>query len=131
MKLTGPYLTLLVLFTFGTLIGCSQNLPKSAEVPDTTKSADVSGIRKSLDEAGFKDVSASNDSATGAVMLNGTVGMDSDRARAETIAHSMAGGHMVSNQITVMRMDGGHMGNMGNHRQGMTGGSGPMGGPRR
>ena len=69
----------------------------------TTKSPDVSdSIRKSLDQAGLKDVSVSQDRDKGVVTLGGHVPSDGDKSQAESIAKSMAGGQVVSNQIGVI-----------------------------
>ena len=94
---------LLTIFAFGTLAGCSATSTKSAEVADSTKSADVAAsIRKSLDQAGLKDVSASNDRSNGVVTLGGQVELDREKSEAESIAKSATGGQAVSNQIAVM-----------------------------
>jgi hyperosmotically inducible protein len=85
--------TLLTLLSVGTLLGCS----------GTTKSPDVSdGIRKSLDQAGLKDVSVSQDRDKGVVTLGGHVPSAGDKSQAESIAKSIAGGQVVSNQIGVI-----------------------------
>jgi hyperosmotically inducible periplasmic protein len=69
----------------------------------TTKSPDVSdSIRKSLDQAGLKDVSVSQDRDKGVVTLGGHVPSDGDKSEAESLAKSMAGGQVVSNQIGVI-----------------------------
>ena len=81
------------LLAAGILAGCSQT-PKS---PDVTAS-----IRTSLDQAGFKDVSVSQDREKGVVTLNGHVPSDGDKAQAQSIATSVAGGQVVSNQIAVL-----------------------------
>ena len=76
----------------GALMGCS----------DTNKSPDVSdNIRKSLDQAGYKDVSVSQDRDKGVVTLSGTVATDSDKAQAESIAKAGAGAQVVADQIAV------------------------------
>ncbi len=94
MKTLKPCLTLLALVAAGVLIGCSAT---------PTKSADVSGdIRKSLDQAGLKDVSVSQDRDKGVVTLSGHVAADTDKAQAETLAQSIAGGQVVSDQIAVI-----------------------------
>ncbi|MGD1097035.1 MAG: BON domain-containing protein [Bryobacteraceae bacterium] len=93
MKTFKPRLFLLAVVV-GTLVGCSTTPPKSADVSDS--------IRKSLDQAGFKDVSASQDRDKGVVTLSGQVAMDADKARAESIAQSIAAGQVVSNQIAVV-----------------------------
>ncbi len=78
----------------GTLAGCSST---------STKSPDVSAsIHKSLDQAGFKDVSTSQDRDKGVVTLGGHVATDADKAQAESIAQSLAAGQVVSNQIAVI-----------------------------
>jgi hyperosmotically inducible protein len=79
-------LTLLV------VCGCSET-PKSPEVSDS--------IRKSFDQAGLNDVSVSQDRDKGVVTLTGTVGSDSDKSRAESIAKAIAGNQVVADQIAV------------------------------
>jgi osmotically-inducible protein OsmY len=69
----------------------------------STKTPDVSGsIRTSLDQAGFKDVSSSQDRDKGVVTLGGHVAADADKAQAESIARSFAGNQVVANQIAVI-----------------------------
>jgi hyperosmotically inducible periplasmic protein len=93
MKTVRLLVALLILLIVGTLAGCS----------GTTKSPDVSdGIRKSLDQAGLRDVSVSQDRDKGVVTLDGHVPADGDKAQAESIAKSIAGGQVVSNQIAVI-----------------------------
>src|ERR1700737_2843715 len=93
MKTARLLVTLLTLLIVGTLLGCSS----------TTKSPDVSdGIRKSLDQAGLKDVSVSQDRDKGVVTLGGHVPSDGDKSQAESIAKSIAGGQVVSNQVGVI-----------------------------
>jgi len=83
----------LALLAAGILAGCSQ----------TSKSPDVSAsIRTSLGEAGLKDISVSQDREKGVVTLSGHVTADGDKAQAESIAASIAGGQVVSNQIAVL-----------------------------
>lgn len=76
------------------MVGCSTAPTKSADVADP--------IRKSLDQAGLKDVSVSQDRDKGVVTLGGRVTADADKAQAETIAKSIAGPQVVSNQIAVI-----------------------------
>src|ERR1700675_1574059 len=91
MKMLKPCLSLLAVVAVGTLVGGSSTSPKAA---------DVSGsIRTSLDQAGFKDVSASQDRDKGVVTLAGHVAADGDKAQAESITRSIAGTQVVSNQI--------------------------------
>jgi hyperosmotically inducible periplasmic protein len=74
------------------LAGCS----------DTNKSPDVAdNIRKSLDQAGYKDVSVSQDREKGVLTLTGTVATEGDKAQAESIAKSGAGAQVVADQIAV------------------------------
>ena len=94
MKTLKPYLASLALVVAGALTGCSAS---------STQAADVSaGIRASLDAAGLKDVSASQDRDKGVVTLGGHVPADGDKAQAESIARSMAGAEVVANQIAVI-----------------------------
>ena len=93
MKTAKLLVTLLTLLIIGTLLGCS----------DTAQSLDVTdSIRKSLDQAGLKDVSVSQDRDKGVVTLGGHVPSDVDKSQAESIAKSIAGGQVVSNQIGVI-----------------------------
>jgi osmotically-inducible protein OsmY len=94
MNILKPCLSLLAVAVIGTLAGCSTN---------TTRAADVSGgIRTSLDQAGLKDVSVTQDHDKGVVTLGGHVAADSSKAQAESIAKSIAGPQVVSNQIEVV-----------------------------
>jgi hyperosmotically inducible protein len=84
--------SLFIVLAIGALAGCSDN----------TKSPDVSdNVRKSLDQAGLKDVSVSQDRDKGVVTLGGHVVTDSDKMRAEAIAKADAAGQVVANQIAV------------------------------
>jgi hyperosmotically inducible periplasmic protein len=76
----------------GAMMGCS----------DSNKSIDVTdNVRKSLDQAGYKDVSVSQDRDKGVVTLTGTVATDSDKAQAESIAKAGAGTQVVADEIAV------------------------------
>jgi hyperosmotically inducible periplasmic protein len=93
MKMNKLCLSLLALIIAGTLIGCARN----------TQSPDVSGsIRKSLDQAGLKDVTVSQDRTKGVVTLGGHVAADTDKSQAESIAKSIAGGQVVADEIAVL-----------------------------
>lgn len=84
--------SLFIVLAIGALTGCS----------DTAKSPDVSdNVRKSLDQAGLKDVSVSQNRDKGVVTLGGHVANDGDKSRAESIAKSDAAGQVVANQIIV------------------------------
>lgn len=94
MKSLKPCLSILAVVLVGTLAGCAGK---------TTKSADVSGgIRTSLDQAGLKDVSVSQDHVKGVVTLGGHVTADAGKSQAQSIAASLAGDQVVSNQIAVI-----------------------------
>ena len=84
----------LALLAAGIFAGCSQTPAKSADV--------AGNIRQSLDQAGFKEVSATQDRDKGVVTLGGHVARDSDKAQAESIARSLAGTQVVANQIAVI-----------------------------
>src|SRR5208282_2684162 len=76
-------LSLLAVAAIGTLAGCSMR---------STKTADVSGsVRSSLDQAGLKDVSVTEDHDKGVVTLGGHVAADAEKSQAQSIATSMAG----------------------------------------
>jgi hyperosmotically inducible protein len=69
---------------------------------DKAKAPDVTGdIRHALDQAGLNAVSVSQDRDKGVVTLTGNVPADTDKAQAESIAKSMAGTQVVSDQIGV------------------------------
>jgi hyperosmotically inducible protein len=87
------YVAMLALLGAGTLYGCS----KTAASPDVSD-----GIRKSLDQAGLKDVSVSQDRDKGIVTLGGQVASDGDKAQAETLAKSLAGAQVVADQVAVI-----------------------------
>jgi hyperosmotically inducible periplasmic protein len=88
------YVSLLTLLVVGTLVGCSANPAKSPDVSDS--------IRTSLNQAGLKDVSVSQDRDKGVVTLTGHVPSDTEKSQAETIARSMATGQVVADQIAVV-----------------------------
>jgi osmotically-inducible protein OsmY len=83
--------TVLVAMSF---LGACSSVPKSPAV--------ASEVRKSLDQAGLKDVSVSQDRDKGVVTLGGHVAADADKARAGQIAQSLAGPDVVANQVAVL-----------------------------
>jgi len=93
MKKIRSSVVMLTLLAAGTLAGCSGR----AASPDVSDS-----IRKSLDQAGLKDVSVSQDREKGIVTLGGQVATDGDKAQAETLAKSLAGTQVVADQIAVI-----------------------------
>jgi len=94
MKTTKLLVTLLTLLAIGTLVGCSGPSAKSPDVSDS--------IRKSLDQAGLKDVSVSQDRDKGIVTLGGQVASENDKSQAESLAKSLAGAQVVADQIAVI-----------------------------
>jgi hyperosmotically inducible protein len=94
MKMIKPGLSALALVIVVTLAGCSSMSTKAADV--------TASIRASLDQAGLKDVSASQDRDKGVVTLTGHVPAEGAKFQAETIARSAAGNQVVSNQIEVI-----------------------------
>jgi hyperosmotically inducible protein len=94
MRTFKPCLTLLAVVAVGSLVGCSTMSTKAPDISDS--------LRASLDQAGLKDVSASQDRDKGVVTLSGHVVADGDKAQAESIAKSIAGAQVVSNQIAVL-----------------------------
>ena len=98
MKTTKLLVTLLTLLAIGTMVGCSRASSKSPDVSDS--------IRKSLDQAGFKDVSVSQDRDKGVVTLGGQVASENDKSQAESLAKSLAGAQVVADQIAVIPVGG-------------------------
>jgi hyperosmotically inducible protein len=92
MRLVKTFFVVVVTIVIAAMLGCS----------DTSKAPDVSGdIRHALDQAGLNDVSVSQDRDKGVVTLGGKVRTDDDKGRAESIAKSIAGTEVVSDQIGV------------------------------
>ena len=94
MRITRLLVILLTLFAIGTVVGCSRFSAKSPDVSDS--------IRKSLDQAGLKDVSVSQDRDKGIVTLGGQVVSNDQKAQAESLAKSIAGAEVVADQIAVL-----------------------------
>jgi hyperosmotically inducible periplasmic protein len=93
MKLRKTVSSVLVAGAIALTLACSDRPPKAPDV--------AGDIRHSLDQAGLNDVSVSQDRDKSVVTLTGKVGSDDDKARAESIARSIAGAEVVSNQIGV------------------------------
>lgn len=81
------------LLLLGNMAACSDAQTKSPGV--------ANNIRSSLDQAGLKDVSVSQDRDKGVVTLTGTTVSEADKSQAESIARSFAGAQVVSDQIAV------------------------------
>jgi hyperosmotically inducible protein len=88
----------LMLLAIGIMVGCRAAPTKSPDVSDS--------IRKSLDQAGLKNVSVSQDRDKGIVTLSGQVASDNEKAQAESVAKSLAGAQVVANQIAVIPVGG-------------------------
>src|SRR6202171_97250 len=93
MKSLRSMMTLVPVLLVGGLLGCSNTPTKSPDVTDS--------VRRSLDQAGYKDVSVSQDRDKGVVTLTGAVPSESDKSQAESLAKSGAGSQVVANQIAV------------------------------
>jgi len=97
MKMLRLSANIIALLAAGTLAACS----------GTPASPDVAGsIRKSLDEAGFKDISVSQDREKGIVTLGGKAVSENDKSQAEYLAKSLAGSQVVADQIAVIPIGG-------------------------
>ncbi len=94
MKTTKLFFTMLTLLAAAILAACSTTGVKSPDVSDS--------IRKSLDQAGFKGVSVSQDRDKGVVTLGGQVASENSKLDAESLAKSLAGAQVVADQIAVI-----------------------------
>jgi hyperosmotically inducible protein len=94
MKTIKLYSALFALLAVGSLAGCTRTSAKSPYVSDS--------IRKSLEQAGLKNVSVAQDRDKGVVTLSGNVAADSDKSQAESIARSIATDQVVADQIAVL-----------------------------
>jgi hyperosmotically inducible periplasmic protein len=88
------WLGFIALMIIGVLVGCEKVATQSPDVSDS--------IRKSLDQAGLKDVSVSQDRDKGVVTLGGHVAADAGKSQAESIAKAIAAGQVVADQIAVI-----------------------------
>lgn len=87
-------LTVFMLFATAILMSCSGANQKSPDV--------AANIRKSLDQAGLKSVSVSQDRDKGVVTLSGNVAADNQKSQAEALANSLAAGQVVADEIAVV-----------------------------
>src|SRR5580704_2065219 len=85
--------SIFTLLIIGGMAACSSTPTTSPDVAD--------GIRRSLDQAGLKDVSVSQDRDKGVVTLTGTTASDADKAQAESITNSIAAPQVVADEIAV------------------------------
>jgi hyperosmotically inducible periplasmic protein len=96
MKLAKTVSIVLTTLAMMFALACSER----SKAPDVT-----SDIRHALDQAGLNDVSVSQDRDKSVVTLSGNVATDDDKGRAESIARSIAGSQVVSNEIGVRPKD--------------------------
>jgi len=94
MKIFATYTAWAVLLTAGGLAGCSSGPTKSPDVVDS--------VRKSLDSAGFKDVTVKQDREKGIVTLGGKVTTEVQKAEAELLAKPHAAGQVLAVEIAVI-----------------------------
>jgi osmotically-inducible protein OsmY len=93
MKPLNRISVVLLAMAIGLTVACSD---RNAKAPDV-----AGDIRHSLDQAGLNDVSVSQDRDKNVVTLTGKVASDDEKSRAESIARSVAGSEVVSNEIGV------------------------------
>jgi len=98
MKTIKLFFTVLALLVTGILTGCTTTTAKSPDVSDN--------IRKSLDQAGFKNVSVTQDRDKGILTLGGQVASENAKLDAESLAKSIAGAQVVADQIAVIPVGG-------------------------
>ncbi len=77
-------------------MACGLACTNKAKAPDVSAS-----VRQALDQAGLRDVSVSQDRDKNVVTLTGNVATDNEKTQAESIARSIAGNQVVSNEIGV------------------------------
>jgi hyperosmotically inducible protein len=94
MKTTKLLVGLPAVLAVGIIAGCRQSPPQSPDVS--------ANIRNSLDQAGLKSVSVSQDRVKGIVTLGGQVDTDGEKTQADSLANSLAGGQVVADQIAVI-----------------------------
>ena len=91
MKTTQLSIIALPLLAAGILAGCSTSATKSPDVSDS--------VRKALDQAGFKNVSVTEDRDKGVVTIGGQVESADAKSNAESLTKSLAGAQVVADQI--------------------------------
>lgn len=93
MKLMSSASSVLITLAIALTLACSDRPPKAPDV--------AGDIRHSLEQGGLNDVSVSQDRDKSVVTLSGKVATEDEKARAESIARSIAGSEVVSNEIGV------------------------------
>jgi hyperosmotically inducible periplasmic protein len=86
------HIVLALVIALGFFAGCSTQ-PKTPDVSNQ--------IRSSLDQAGLKDVSVSQDRDKGVITLTGTTPSEDGKNQAELIAKTAAPSDVVANEIAV------------------------------
>jgi hyperosmotically inducible protein len=94
MKAAHLLVAALVVVVIAPTFGCHNLVATSPDVSDT--------IRKSLDQAGLKNVTVAEDRDKGIVTLGGQVAAEGQKSQAETLATSLAAGQVVADQIAVV-----------------------------
>ncbi|MFN0102157.1 MAG: BON domain-containing protein [Bryobacteraceae bacterium] len=94
MKTLAKYLMPAALVAVGALAGCTSGPKQSVDVTDS--------VRRTLDQAGLKDVKVSQDRDKGVVTLGGHVASESDKAQAELLTKPIAAGQVVAVEIAVI-----------------------------
>jgi hyperosmotically inducible periplasmic protein len=92
MKTSKALAVLLIILAMTCALACTSK----AKAPDVSAS-----IRQALEQAGLRDVSVNQDRDKSVVTLTGNVPTDNDKTQAESIARSIAGNQVVSNEIGV------------------------------
>lgn len=88
------HLTRGALVAAGLLAGCATNPVQSPDV--------IAEVRKSIADAGLKNVTAKQDRAKGVVTLGGHVANEGEKAQAEALVKPLAVGQVVALEIAVI-----------------------------
>ena len=94
MKTPNVWLLFFVTVIASSFVGCSASSTRMAHIS--------AAIRTSLDQAGLKEVSVTQDPEKGVLTLGGRVAADADKTHAEVIAKAVARTQVVVNQIAVL-----------------------------
>jgi hyperosmotically inducible protein len=92
MKTKAAVSSLLLCLTLAAGVACSDK----AKAPDIK-----ANIEQALNQAGLSNVSVGQDRDKGVITLSGNVGSDADKSQAQSVAQTIAGSEVVSNQIAV------------------------------
>jgi hyperosmotically inducible periplasmic protein len=98
MQILKPRILILAALVMGSFLGCSTASVESADV--------TANVRTALDQAGYRDVSITQDRSKGVVTLRGQVESDAQKANVGAIVNSHAGTQVVANEIAVVPVDG-------------------------